>query len=658
MTKKGVRRWIATLFLVAGFIVTARVIVMLSFAPSHAQELSAPASALRDGRSAYNVQLYSVYITSYSAPNVGSAPAAGVLSIEGSDVTTANCYEANRTQTLCFTVYNGSTDGEWLDRVRLTFPNLLGPWQVSCNSQDLTDSSGNPANLDCNATANEVIYADKDTDGIGEITAGSSWGFCVDLDIPEPYFGPRVINWGLSGDEEPGSAPPHNIQGTTIVEACTPLMLKPTSQAVEGCNGITQTHSFELWNNTGNAGTFDLMYHVSPTGSHFSGPASLQLAAGEIVTFTAQFKPDFFLKPGDRVTATLEALGNGAGDASSLVNTVTPLAGWQGQAASPIPTMDNVVVWASHRDGGLWSIGGYGAQGATQRYDPQTDTWTTHSAEMSPTIEYPMDGCYGLNDAQHEIVALFPDTIVTGTLHIYDITADGWYTEPVPVGYPDGRWGQDIVSLLNVPGVNENVCYISGGSTQEGGGRVKNLWRYHPELNQTVYLGNFSQVKTGFNFHASWYVPWVGEEGSICVGGGIDFKSEVIGATQCYDLKTGQFNPPNADLGPLPEPWWGMADGWQYYDGRYQIWLANGVAQNGTLLPASGYADETTGGFVNGPTLPVGLYRLEGDGWAGQLYTEAGAAGGFDYSTHNQLLARCPACFDAHLPFVIRASGD
>jgi hypothetical protein len=53
-----------------------------------------------------------------------------------------------------------------------------------------------------------------------------------------------------------------------------------------------------------------------------------------------------------------------------------------------------------------------------------------------------------------------------------------------------------------------------------------------------------------------------------------------------------------AKMGPLPEPWWGMADGWRIHEGRHQIWIANGVAQDGTLLPASAYADETTGGFV------------------------------------------------------------
>jgi len=97
-----------------------------------------------------------------------------------------------------------------------------------------------------------------------------------------------------------------------------------------------------------------------------------------------------------------------------------------------------------------------------------------------------------------------------------------------------------------------------------------------------------------------------------------------------------------------------MADGWQLYDDQYQIWIANGVAQDGTLLPASAYADATSGGFVTGPDLPVSLYRLEGDGWEGQFYTLHGAAGGFNYTTHNQLLVQCPTCYSVWLPFTVR----
>jgi hypothetical protein len=386
----------------------------------------------------------------------------------------------------------------------------------------------------------------------------------------------------------------------------------------------------------------------------------MSLSVDETVTFTVQLKPDLCLNPGDKVTATLQVAGNSQFDESAVLQTITSLGGWSSGQQSPIPSMDSVVIWASHADGGLWAIGGYGANGATQRYDPTTDAWTTHTSEatITPTIDYPMDGCYGLNGPGDEVVILFPDTIVTGSLHIYNITQDTWYTEPVPGFYPvEGRWGQDIVSLLNTPGVNQNVCYLSGGADQPGGGTTRNLWLYLPDANSGAYLGNFP-ASEWFDFHASWYVPWVGNQGAICVAGGVDHNHQINNSTQCYDLETDTFRTPNSDIGLLPERWWGMADGWQIRDGQYQIWLANGVAQDGTLLPASAYADATTGGFLSGPDLPVDLYRLEGDGWNGQFYTLQGSQGGFWYSTHNQLLVQCPTCYSVYLPLLLRKNGN
>ena len=54
---------------------------------------------------------------------IASASCMNILSVSGSQVETENCYEENKTQMLCFTVYNGSTDAEWLDRIRLTVPH-------------------------------------------------------------------------------------------------------------------------------------------------------------------------------------------------------------------------------------------------------------------------------------------------------------------------------------------------------------------------------------------------------------------------------------------------------------------------------------------------------------------------------------------------------
>ena len=587
--------------------------------------------------------------------------AAGVLSVAGSTMSTRDCYEPDKTQTLCFTVHNGSTDSEWLDFVRLTFPEgapPLGPWDVTCGTQDPADSSGAPVSLQCDGSsvAHQVVYTDSDADGHGEITAGASWGFCVQAAIPVGYDGERQVHWGVGGDGD--GLPPHDLAGMLLMEACTPLMLYPDAVAAEGCNGVVQTLGLELSNKSAGDGAFNLSYDVSSQNAELRGPQSVYLGDGDTVTFTVELEPALRLAAGDVVNALVEVGGNEHSDSASLVYTVTETAGWQTLPyTSPVPAMDNVVVWASQVDNGLWSIGGYGSNGATQRYDPEANTWTLHAPEtdITPTIEYPMDGCYGINDQDEEIIVLFPDTIVTDTLHVYNITQDTWTERPIPGFYPvEGRWGQDVVSMLSIPRVEENVCYLTGGSTQEGGGRTRDLWLYHPVDNGGQYLGNFPG-SVWFGFHASWYVPWVGSAGAICVAGGIDHYSNVTASSQCYDLETKQFNlVVDADLGPLPEPWWGMADGWQMVDGEYQIWLANGVAQDGTLLPASTYASETSGGFQMGPAVPKALYRLEGDSWEGQFYILNGAQGGFNYSNYAQTLVPCPTCYSVYLPLTLR----
>ncbi|MCJ7701097.1 MAG: hypothetical protein MUO62_05905, partial [Anaerolineales bacterium] len=107
-----------------------------------------------------------------------------ITSIASSTITTKDCYQSGDTWTMCFTVHNASPDSEWLDQVRLTFPDFpgLGAWAVACNLQDASDSNGSPVNMNCTINSgNEVVYADNDleTTPMGEISTGASWMFCV-----------------------------------------------------------------------------------------------------------------------------------------------------------------------------------------------------------------------------------------------------------------------------------------------------------------------------------------------------------------------------------------------------------------------------------------------------------------------------------------------
>jgi hypothetical protein len=584
-----------------------------------------------------------------------------ILGVSGSDVTSTNCYLENASQTLCFSVNNGSTDGEWIASVRLTFPTMVGNWQAACKPgfQDQTDSVGYAVNMNCSTPlVNQVLFESADTDGLGEISSGASWNACVDVTIPSGYDGPRVVSWVLSGDDAGSES------GSLEMEKCTPLRLTPSQVAIEGCNGMAQALEFTLENYDAGNATVDL--HYDAARATFSGPTSLQIQQGEVITFTAQFEPQLCLNPGEMITAGLVVEAGGHVDASFVEQTITEQAGWQRREDSPIPSMDGAVVWASHRDGGLWSIGGYGSDGAAQRFDPASGHWDAlqSAVVITPVIEYPMDGCYGLDgpnqDTAHEIVVLFPDTIITDCLHVYDITADGWYTREIPGFFPpgyEGRWGLDIASLLNNPAIqpgiaNTNVCYLSGGSTQEGGGRVRDLWLYEPATNGGRFVGNY-QAPVWFGFHASWYVPWIGDDGAICVAGGVDHNHQINNTTQCYDIGADAFRDLNADLGTLPEAWWGMADGWQVTDHGYELWVANGVAQDGTLLPASAYFREGMTSFAYGPSIPEGMYRLEGDGWGDQFFTLNGARGGFWYSDFSLQLAACPRCSRVFLPLTL-----
>jgi len=582
-------------------------------------------------------------------------------------VETGDCYQSDETQavtqTLCFQVYNGSTDGEWIRAITMTLP--VGPpspaWSAdACGYQDATDSVGYPVNFNCTPSGNQVVYVSSDSDGFGEISSGASWGFCVDVTVPAGYTGDRFILWELHGDGGGSES------GSIKTEKCTPLRLTPSQVTIEGCNGLTQTLEFKLENYA--AGNADVDFTYAAPDADFTGPPDAQINEGDVLTFTALFKPDLCLEPGEQVNASLTVEALGVPDETSLITqTITENGGWQRLDDSPIPAMDNVVVWASHRDGGLWSIGGYGSNGATQRYDPEDGSWATFEPEtvITPPIEYPVDGCYGLDgpdpDTAHEIVVLFPGTIVTDSLHVYDITADDWYTRPIPGFFPPdyiGHWGLDVVSLLNNPVVHDipdtNMCYLSGGNHENpGGGTTRNLWRYDPETNGGAHIGEFS-ASVWFGFHASWYVPWVGPDGAICVAGGADHNHQINDTTQCYDIGNDSFHAAGVDLGTLPEPWWGMADGWRITGDGYELWIANGVAQDGTLLPASAYIREGMSNFEYGPEIPDGMYRLEGDAWGNQLYTLNGSRGGFWYSEFSLHLASCPTCHRAYLPLVLR----
>ena len=322
-----------------------------------------------------------------------------------------------------------------------------------------------------------------------------------------------------------------------------------------------------------------------------------------------------------------------------LGNPPAAVVGWELWEDAPFVSMDTVVIAYK---GLIYFVGGLGANGQVGIYDPITRSWTTGATEPFPYIDFPVDGALGLNGAGEPVIVLFPDAegIVSGVLHRYNIKTDTWDTPAVPAGFPaNGQWAHDIVSLLPITG--ENICYISGGATAPGGGNLNTLWEYHPDTNTITNLGNFTHHPAGFNFHASWYVPWIGTSGAICVGCGVDASSVSFPDTQCYDIAADTFNAPNADLGTMPEGVWGTAD-FQLIQGDgddYQLWVANGADVAFALWPRSMYYSSLDGGWYYGPDMVQSTYRLEGD--TGTLfgigYAMGGDVGGFNATSFNQV---------------------
>ncbi len=323
-------------------------------------------------------------------------------------------------------------------------------------------------------------------------------------------------------------------------------------------------------------------------------------------------------------------------ESQPAVETTQPGGVWQTRASAPFTSMDNVYVDYENKG---YLVGGYGANGQVGIYDADTDTWTTGATEPSP-IQYPVDGCFGLNADGDPVVVLFNDTVsgVT-TLHRYNIATDSWDTPPVPADFPaNGLWAHDVASVWRYSG--ENVCYISGGATAAGGGNTSALYAYYPDSNTAVNLGDFSYLPGGFDFHASWYVPWIGSQGGICVGGGVNSANVVSADTQCYDIGAGVFNAVNADLGPMPAGVWGMADDILYEGGDYQLWIANGVDASSSLWPNSAYYSQNDGQWYIGPVPSRVVYRVEGvniaAGDGASFYVVGGSTGGFSPSSGHE----------------------
>jgi hypothetical protein len=115
--------------------------------------------------------------------------------------------------------------------------------------------------------------------------------------------------------------PEAHVKGDRLVLG---LVLQPPLLAVEGCNALPQAHAFQLVNNTGAAGIFDLDYLVPDGNATLTGPSQISLEDGQVADFEVILTPGLCVTPGDQVYARIEASGNGWTSLAEITQVVHP----------------------------------------------------------------------------------------------------------------------------------------------------------------------------------------------------------------------------------------------------------------------------------------------------------------------------------------------
>ena len=476
------------------------------------------------------------------------------------------------------------------------------------------------------------VCTNEPVEALVEITNGDP----ISQTMSDPDTG-YYSAWLFAGQYETTFSAPGYLDFTTTADipAGGEFVLDASMVPDHACASV-QPESFEVWVLTGTqVYTDEFGLDIYNAGGADNPYTIIEEEGGYAPARTSQ--PVYDLQPSipANVTTGINPLGYALeGD----VNGGTPQGAWQALTAVPFTAMDHVYV---DYDGLGYLLGAYGGSGQVGIYNPDTNSWTLGATEPSPQIAYSVDGCVGEDAGGNGVIVLFNDTTSGATtLHRYNVATNTWDTPAVPAGFPaNGLWAHDALSMIDYTG--ENVCYISGGATTPGGGNTSTLYAYYPDTNTALNLGDFSYLSGGFAFHASWYAPWIGTDGAVCVGGGVNASSVVTDATQCYDIGAGVFNAVNADLGAMPAGLWGMADGILYESGDYQLWVSNGADASFALWPNSAYFSAGDGTWHVGPTPSTTVYRVEGtniesaDGYS--FYVGGGSTGGFAPSTgHNR----------------------
>jgi subtilisin family serine protease len=278
-----------------------------------------------------------------SAPALAESPppsSTGTMKIDDSTVNTVlpDLLPPAIAFDLCFNVTVESPDLEYMDRFDVDLPD---DWTV--NSVAATPSSTGEITKEGVEAGNVVYWQDSDyppQTGLGAWWSGT-YDFCANVTAPNCTGEPWSFPWNIVGDG--WGSPLHSVTGTAGPVQClsSGVYLTPDSVQVEGCNGVTQTHTFDALNNTGADGTFDLSYTLAePTYGTLIGPASLTISDVMTASLAGTLTPKVCLPGGLDLVATVEASGNGYTGTAVITKTIV--------TGPPCPVCDQMGWLAGH----------------------------------------------------------------------------------------------------------------------------------------------------------------------------------------------------------------------------------------------------------------------------------------------------------------------
>ncbi len=591
----------------------------------------------------------------------------GTSSLSGSKVTfdpTAGgdaCYFPSTPQTFCFKSETYTNDWEYVYNNWIKFPSDWTVSNVYVQGTPVCDlGTWGSFSWSFLTSPYEVNVAQTRNQQPTDHCVAT---YCVDV-TPSGFADPAEMSWYFDGDGY--AAAPHNpcssdgytpagqtacdemINPVAAVPSCAAthqVVLTPDEITTSGCRGEAQFHILTLTNLTGAESTFDITYNKDFPGD-IIGPDHITLADGATTTFDVMLDPHLCTANSD-YTATVTVSDGTYSDQSTIYYEIFyELVEWRSIQTSPIVRMDNVL---AAYDGKVWNIAGYGTSGEVNYYDPTSDSWTTIPASAPPwgAASYPRSGCQIGNE-----VFVYGDASTPGYtgLWSYNMDTNTW-TQETPSGTPPphaGIWGTAWVGHSQ-----SGLCFMTGGATTPGAGNLTTVYVYNTIGN--AWLPELPPFASARDFHAAFLFNRPSDSHDLlCVAGGVNSASVAFDSTQCYDFSTAAWNAEYADLGALPNAWWGM--GYAQLEG--ELWLVEGADGAFAIYNQSAYYDIEDGEWVIAGPLPSGsVYRTAAVSLDGSIYHVGGSTGSFNPSglSDKYIDLVCPEC---HVPDMTKQATE